>query len=76
MTLAGALAVLSEGSLDTPGFGIHRMNGVGSTTSMIYHSSFARSQLPLTAFTDFFSANGLTRLVLIDELSPWSVDSP
>lgn len=66
--LAGALAVPPEGSLAACRFGIQRMNGVRSATSVMYQSFLAGSQRAPKAFTASFSAKGVTRLILMDEL--------
>ena len=71
--LAGALAAdlagSPESSLAASRFGIQRMNGVRSATSVMYQSFLAASQRAPSAFTASFSAKGVTRLILMDELS-------
>jgi hypothetical protein len=62
---AGALAAPPEGALAVSRFGIQRMNGVRSTTSVTYQSFFAPSQRAPSAFTASFSAKGVTRFILI-----------
>ena len=46
-------------------FGIQRINGVRSATSVMYHCLFAASQRAPSAFAASLSANGVTRLILI-----------
>lgn len=45
--------------------GIQRANGVRSATSTMYQHFLAASQRPPSAFTASFSANGVTKLILI-----------
>lgn len=70
LVLAG-LALL-EGAVDASSLpadaksGIHRINGVRSATSTMYHCFFAESQRAPSAFAASFSAKGVTRLILIE----------
>lgn len=45
--------------------GIHRKNGVRSATSMMYQIFLVASQRAPNAFAASFSANGVTKLILI-----------
>ena len=45
--------------------GIQRMKGARSATSTMYHCFFAESQRAPSAFAASFSANGVTKLILI-----------
>ena len=58
-----------EGALAASTFGIQRINGVRSATSVMYQSFLAASQRAPSAFTASFSAKGVTRLILMGELS-------
>lgn len=49
--------------------GIQRANGVRSATSLIYQTFLAGSQRAPNALTASFSANGVTRLILMGGLS-------
>jgi hypothetical protein len=55
----------SELSVSASKFGIHRRNGVRSATSVMYQSFLVASQRAPSAFTASFSANGVTKLILI-----------
>ena len=72
--LAGALAIPPEGSLAASRFGIQRMNGVRSATSVMYQSFLVPSQRAPSAFTASFSAKGVAKLILMRELSLWTDD--
>ncbi len=67
--LTAGLAASPEGSLAVSRFGIQRMNGVRSATSVMYQTLLAPSQRAPSAFTASFSAKGATRLILMGEVS-------
>jgi hypothetical protein len=46
-------------------FGIHRIYGVRSATSVMYQHFFAASQRAPSALTASFSAKGVTKLILM-----------
>lgn len=65
---------LGEASIAASKSGIQRINGVRSATSVMYQSFLAASQRAPNALTASFSANGVTKLILMEELSRWSDD--
>jgi hypothetical protein len=52
--------------------GIHRLKGARSATSTMYQHFLAASQRAPSALTASFSAKGVTRLILMAEISPSS----
>lgn len=63
--LVGRVAPSVQSSVAAAKFGIHRKNGVRSATSTMYQSFLVASQRAPSAFTASFSANGVTKLILI-----------
>jgi hypothetical protein len=66
----GVLAAVSgEIAVAASKFGIHRKNGLRSATSWIYQTLRMASQRAARALTESFSAKGVTKLILMAELS-------
>ena len=65
--LAAGLAGAPGGSLAASRFGIQRVNGERSATSVMYQSFLAPSQRAPSAFAASLSAKGVTRLIRLKE---------
>lgn len=61
----------TEGFATATGSGIHRLNGVRSSTSLMYQTFFWLSQRAPNALTWSFSAKGVIRLMRMGGLSAW-----
>ncbi len=67
--LGDRLAAPPLGSLAASRLGIQRMSGMRSTAPVTHHTFLAPAQLVPNALTEPFSAKGVTRFILIGELS-------